>query len=293
MRAGRLWPIVATCAVHAGLVALPVVVNKPRAPAKPDVRMRFVASLGPSGSASGGAGGPAETPPKAQQAPARKAPPPPTPQPPQPTPRPTPKPEPEPVPEPDPEPDPVPEPEPEPEPEPLPPEPQTRPEPQAPLEAQQDATKPREAAAESRSGATTPSSESTDAASGSMAAGTGSGSGSGSGGGSPNASEQQGAQVDLQAYGRRVYREVMAHRRYPAVARRLGLEGRVLVRIAVDPDGQLVEEPRVYRSSGHRVLDTAALRIVRAAAPFVALPAGFDKPSAVVVIPVDFALRAG
>ncbi len=81
----------------------------------------------------------------------------------------------------------------------------------------------------------------------------------------------------------------MRHRRYPAVAKRLGLEGRVLVELRVDQQGKLTKLS-LYRSSGHRSLDKEALRMARAAAPYRALPAGYDRPVAVVVVPVDFKL---
>ena len=58
---------------------------------------------------------------------------------------------------------------------------------------------------------------------------------------------------------------------YPDEARRRQLSGDLLLDVALRPDGS-VEEITVRRSSGHKVLDDAAARIVRLAAPFAPFP---------------------
>jgi protein TonB len=50
---------------------------------------------------------------------------------------------------------------------------------------------------------------------------------------------------------------------YPAVARQFGLTGRVLMRVLVEPDG-MPREIVIANSSGHDMLDQAALKSVRA-----------------------------
>ena len=84
---------------------------------------------------------------------------------------------------------------------------------------------------------------------------------------------------DLRAYGQRIHQLVLKHRRYPRSARRLGLEGKVFVKIAVGRNGELAREPEIYRSSGEAVLDKEALRMVRAATPLLPLPNEFEKES--------------
>jgi len=96
---------------------------------------------------------------------------------------------------------------------------------------------------------------------------------------------------DLRAYGKQIHQMVIQHRRYPRAARRLGLEGKALVKIAVLRDGTLAEDPIIYRSSGQKVLDKEALRMVRAATPLLPLPNEFEKETASLVIPVQFHLR--
>ena len=96
--------------------------------------------------------------------------------------------------------------------------------------------------------------------------------------------------VDLRAYGRSIHGAVLRHRRYPIAARRMRLQGKVLVKLRVTRSGQLAGAPGVYRSSGHQVLDREALRMVRDAAPFAAMRGRFERDAAVIVIPVRFVL---
>lgn len=59
---------------------------------------------------------------------------------------------------------------------------------------------------------------------------------------------------------------------YPAEARREGIYGTLRVLVVLKADGSL-KEVAVLESSGHTVLDDAAIRIIRLAAPFPAFPA--------------------
>ena len=58
---------------------------------------------------------------------------------------------------------------------------------------------------------------------------------------------------------------------YPDEARRRELAGSLLLDVALRPDGA-VAEITVRRSSGHKVLDDAAVRIVELAAPYAPFP---------------------
>lgn len=58
---------------------------------------------------------------------------------------------------------------------------------------------------------------------------------------------------------------------YPERIRRENLTGRLRVLVALNPDGS-VKEAQILKSSGHPVLDKAALDIVRLAAPFAPFP---------------------
>jgi TonB family protein len=102
-----------------------------------------------------------------------------------------------------------------------------------------------------------------------------------------------GAAGDLRAYARHLSLVVARQRRYPASAVRLGMEGTAQVQLHVRRDGALMEPPRIVRSSGQEVLDTEALRMVEAAAPFEPMPESTSRPDAGFVISVVFSLRPG
>jgi periplasmic protein TonB len=59
---------------------------------------------------------------------------------------------------------------------------------------------------------------------------------------------------------------------YPEEAKRLGLHGSLILQVAIRADGT-VASVRVVRSSGFNVLDKAAVRIVKLAAPYAPFPA--------------------
>lgn len=61
--------------------------------------------------------------------------------------------------------------------------------------------------------------------------------------------------------------ERLGNLNYPEEAVRNDITGNLLLDVAINPDGSL-KSVRVLRSSGHQVLDQAAERIVRLAAPF-------------------------
>ena len=73
----------------------------------------------------------------------------------------------------------------------------------------------------------------------------------------------------LDAWRRKVER--IGNLNYPDEAKRQMLYGNMILHVAVRSDGS-VEQVRVLRSSGHQILDDAAVRIVRLAAPYSPFP---------------------
>jgi protein TonB len=73
----------------------------------------------------------------------------------------------------------------------------------------------------------------------------------------------------LDAWRRKVER--IGNLNYPDEAKRQRLYGNLILHVAVKKDGS-VEQVRVLHSSGHKLLDDAAVRIVRLAAPFSPFP---------------------
>lgn len=58
---------------------------------------------------------------------------------------------------------------------------------------------------------------------------------------------------------------------YPEEARRRGISGNLVLDVALTPDGD-IHQITVRRSSGHKILDEAAIRIVELAAPYAPFP---------------------
>jgi protein TonB len=63
---------------------------------------------------------------------------------------------------------------------------------------------------------------------------------------------------------------------YPDAARRDGITGKLLLDVALNPDGT-VRNISVLRPSGHTLLDEAAIRIVNLAAPYAPFPPEIRK----------------
>jgi protein TonB len=77
---------------------------------------------------------------------------------------------------------------------------------------------------------------------------------------------------------------------YPRRAQLESIEGRVLLDVRIDREGEL-EHCAVVESSGSRLLDRHALRVAKRAAPFGPVPASFEDADLSFELPVDFSLR--
>ncbi|MCE1203121.1 MAG: energy transducer TonB [Holophagaceae bacterium] len=77
---------------------------------------------------------------------------------------------------------------------------------------------------------------------------------------------------------------------YPLLSKRLGEEGRVILRVLVNPEG-LAEKVEVRQSSGHARLDQAALGTVRRWR-FTPARRGAERLAAWVLVPLSFQLDA-
>lgn len=78
----------------------------------------------------------------------------------------------------------------------------------------------------------------------------------------------------MQAWRQKVER--VGNLNYPDAARRRNLSGDLLLDVALNADGT-VRRVIVRRSSGHRILDDAAIRIVKLAAPYAPFPPAIHK----------------
>ena len=64
-----------------------------------------------------------------------------------------------------------------------------------------------------------------------------------------------------------ILRKLEAAKRYPRMARKMGIEGTAVVRFKLKSEGR-VEAVEIVDSSGSEILDKASLETVHAAAPF-------------------------
>ena len=78
---------------------------------------------------------------------------------------------------------------------------------------------------------------------------------------------------------------------YPLVARRLGMEGVVLLEVVVAPDGHAADV-RVARSSGYPALDESALTTVRERWRFIPAHRDGVPVESRVTVPIRFRLEA-
>jgi len=81
----------------------------------------------------------------------------------------------------------------------------------------------------------------------------------------------------------RVKVERIGNLNYPEQARRQQLYGKLQLSVSIRADGSL-ESIEVSKSSGQRILDAAAMRIVRLAAPYAPLPANIVKDTDILTI---------
>ena len=78
----------------------------------------------------------------------------------------------------------------------------------------------------------------------------------------------------LESWKRKI--EAIGNLNYPAEAKAEGIYGRLRVLVSIYPNGQL-KEARILSSSGHPVLDQAALNIIDLASPFAPFPTALRK----------------
>ncbi|MGQ9615509.1 MAG: energy transducer TonB [Spirochaetota bacterium] len=75
-------------------------------------------------------------------------------------------------------------------------------------------------------------------------------------------------------------RRILSEKIYPPQARRRGIEGVVYLLVSLDLEGELIEA-RVIRSSGYRILDNAAVSLIKRVLPYehgLGQPVTFEIP---------------
>jgi len=79
---------------------------------------------------------------------------------------------------------------------------------------------------------------------------------------------------------------------YPDAARRQNLSGKLIVQVAIYPDGT-VREITIRQPSGHKILDDAAVRIVKLAAPFAPFPDDIKQETDIMYITRTWVFTSG
>ena len=85
--------------------------------------------------------------------------------------------------------------------------------------------------------------------------------------------DNESAKQSLARYLTMVRMRIEGHKRYPMLARRQHIEGRTRVSFLLRSDGE-VDQVRVIKTSGYRILDDAAVAAIKNASPFPMPPNG-------------------
>ena len=94
--------------------------------------------------------------------------------------------------------------------------------------------------------------------------------------------------VDHRWLAESLWRRVAELKRYPSSARLNGQEGKVILKAVIRADGHLAEIT-VQKSSGHQILDAAAIEAVKLACP-LHMKHAIGKPEIVVSLPIVYSL---
>jgi len=94
----------------------------------------------------------------------------------------------------------------------------------------------------------------------------------------------------LEAYRRDLLGMAARYKRYPLVARDNNWEGMATVRLAIGANG-MIASITIAQSSGHEVLDRAALEMIRKAKGAVPIPAALRGKPFVISIPVLYEIK--
>jgi protein TonB len=96
------------------------------------------------------------------------------------------------------------------------------------------------------------------------------------------------AKVDHRWIAESLWRRVAELKRYPSSARLNGQEGKVILKAVIRADGHLAEVS-IQKSSGHQILDAAAIEAVKLACP-LHMKHAIGKPEIIVSLPIVYSL---
>jgi periplasmic protein TonB len=93
----------------------------------------------------------------------------------------------------------------------------------------------------------------------------------------------------LSAYRRALYSAVDSRKQYPLLARRGGMQGTVFLEVVINRDGRILRA-ELLQSSGHEVLDRAAMRLIRSMGKLPKPPTGLNFSEQTLQIPLRYSL---
>ncbi len=100
--------------------------------------------------------------------------------------------------------------------------------------------------------------------------------------------EEKKKPFSIKSYISKVIDEIEKHKTYPALAKRLRVEGKVILEITIDKDGTLVSVKVI--KPAHRILNNAAVKLVKNC-NFPPLPKDFKEKSLKLKVPINYVLK--
>jgi len=96
--------------------------------------------------------------------------------------------------------------------------------------------------------------------------------------------------VSMTRYEQQLVAWLERHKKYPSRAKRMRIEGEVLLRIIIDRLGE-IQQISLAKRSGNRLLDKSAIAMAQRANPFPPMLENDLRAQLEFVVPVDFSLR--
>ncbi len=106
---------------------------------------------------------------------------------------------------------------------------------------------------------------------------------------SRNSMYSQGHQKAQQTYYMKLAAWLAKHKRYPRRAKKTGITGVVKIRFSINTSGQ-INEFTIVESSGHKILDKAALDMLKRASPLPKIPQNLNVKTLTLTVPIQFTL---
>jgi len=87
-----------------------------------------------------------------------------------------------------------------------------------------------------------------------------------------------------------ILQKIQEYKYYPISAKKNKLTGSVKLNFTVSNNGKISGEPKLLNSSGHQILDEAAIKIIKNSAPFPAFPQSIKEKELSLNVSIDFTL---